>query len=99
MPVSYTHLDVYKRQLFYCREMFGRAEPELEQLADRRYQHLFLCVDDFPFVQDGTRQDETFRRRQNQWYEQELNRRSWGITCLRGSLQQRVEQVLRHLSG
>jgi HTH-type transcriptional repressor of NAD biosynthesis genes len=85
--------------LFYCRELFGRAEAELEQLADRRYQHLFLCADDFPFVQDGTRQDETFRRRQNQWYEQELQRRGWSFTCLRGSLLQRVEQVLRHLRG
>ncbi|MDP9939745.1 AAA family ATPase [Ectopseudomonas alcaliphila] len=85
--------------LFYCRELFGRAEAELEQLAERRYQHLFLCADDFPFVQDGTRQDETFRRRQNQWYEQELDRRGWAFTCLTGSLAQRVEQVLRRLSG
>lgn len=85
--------------LFYCRELFGRAEAELEHLAERRYQHLFLCADDFPFVQDGTRQDETFRRRQNQWYEQELDRRGWEFTCLRGSLLQRIEQVLRHLSG
>lgn len=85
--------------LFYCRELFGRAEAELEQLAERRYQHLFLCADDFPFVQDGTRQGEAFRRRQNRWYEQELDRRGWAFTCLSGSLLQRVEQVLRHLSG
>lgn len=85
--------------LFYCRELFGRAEAELEQLAERRYQHLFLCADDFPFVQDGTRQDETFRRRQNRWYEQELERRGWAFTRLTGSLEQRVEQVLRSLGG
>lgn len=85
--------------LFYCRELFGRAEVELEQLAERHYHHLFLCADDFPFVQDGTRQDETFRRRQNQWYEQELTRRGWPFTRLTGSLQQRIEQVLHSLSG
>lgn len=85
--------------LFYCRELFGRAEAELEQLAERHYHHLFLCADDFPFVQDGTRQDETFRRRQNQWYEQELTRRGWPFTRLTGSLQQRIEQVLHSLSG
>ncbi|TRO37133.1 ATPase [Pseudomonas sp. ALS1131] len=84
--------------LFYCRELFGRAETELEQLAERRYHHLFLCADDFPFVQDGTRQDETFRRRQNQWYEQELLRRGWGFTRLSGSLQQRVAQVRSYLT-
>ncbi|MDH0097994.1 AAA family ATPase [Ectopseudomonas hydrolytica] len=83
--------------LFYCRELFGRAEPELERLAERHYQHLFLCADDFPFVQDGTRRDETFRRRQNQWYEQELQRRGWPFTRLTGSPMQRLEQVLRHL--
>lgn len=71
----------------------------MEQLADRHYHHLFLCADDFPFVQDGTRQDETFRRRQNQWYEQKLTRRGWPFTRLTGSLQQRIEQVLHSLSG
>ncbi|WP_161866519.1 AAA family ATPase [Pseudomonas yangonensis] len=85
--------------LFYCRELFGRAEAELERLAERHYQHLFLCADDFPFVQDGTRQDETFRRRQNQWYEQELQRRGLAFTRLTGSPKQRIEQVLWHLEG
>ncbi|HEY1029669.1 MAG TPA: AAA family ATPase [Pseudomonas sp.] len=85
--------------LFYCRELFGRADAELERLAERHYHHLFLCADDFPFVQDGTRQDETFRRRQNQWYEQELTRRGWPFTRLTGSLQQRIGQTLHGLSG
>lgn len=84
--------------LFYCRELFGRAEAELEQLARRHYHHVFLCADDFPFVQDGTRQDETFRRRQNQWYEQALQQRGWAFTRLAGSLAQRVEQVLQVLA-
>jgi HTH-type transcriptional repressor of NAD biosynthesis genes len=85
--------------LFYCRELFGRAEVELEQLAERHYHHLFLCADDFPFVQDGTRQDETFRRRQNQWYEQQLQCRGLGFTRLTGSLQQRVDQALSYLAS
>ncbi|MFH6598248.1 AAA family ATPase [Ectopseudomonas khazarica] len=84
--------------LFYCRELFGRAEAELEQLARRHYHHVFLCADDFPFVQDGTRQDETFRRRQNQWYEQALQQRGLAFTRLTGSLAQRVEQVLQVLA-
>ncbi|MGG2397799.1 AAA family ATPase [Pseudomonas sp. SH1-B] len=85
--------------LFYCRELFGHAEAELEQLAQRHYHHVFLCADDFPFVQDGTRQDETFRRRQNQWYEQQLQQRGWAFTRLSGSLVERVDQVLQALAA
>jgi len=83
--------------LFYSRELFGEAEAELACLAERRYAHLFLCADDFPFVQDGTRQGESFRHRQNRWYEDQLQRRGWAYTRLSGSLSQRVKQVLEHL--
>ncbi|WP_374980184.1 AAA family ATPase [Pseudomonas solani] len=83
--------------LFYSHAMFGRAEAELANLAERPYTHSFLCADDFPFVQDGTRQDETFRRRQQAWYHAELQRRGWPYQVLTGSLDARVQQVLAHL--
>ncbi|MHA6494014.1 AAA family ATPase [Pseudomonas borbori] len=83
--------------LFYCQDQFGRAEAELEQLARRLYHHLFLCADDFPFVQDGTRQGEAFRRRQNRWYLEQLQQRGWRYSLLTGSLAQRVNQVLAAL--
>ncbi|MCU9949914.1 AAA family ATPase [Pseudomonas sp. PDM13] len=83
--------------LFYSHAMFGRAEAELATLAERPYTHSFLCADDFPFVQDGTRQDETFRRRQQAWYHAELQRRGWPYQVLTGSLDARVQQVLAHL--
>ncbi|MGA4634399.1 AAA family ATPase [Pseudomonas solani] len=83
--------------LFYSHAMFGRAEAELATLAERPYTHSFLCADDFPFVQDGTRQDETFRRRQQAWYHAELQRRGWPYQVLTGSLEARVQQVLAHL--
>lgn len=83
--------------LFYSHAMFGRAEAELATLADRPYTHSFLCADDFPFVQDGTRQDETFRRRQQAWYQAELQRRGWPYQVLTGPLDARVQQVLAHL--
>ena len=85
--------------LGYSHWMFGRADPRVVALAARPYERVLLCAGDFDFVQDGTRQGEAFRRRQNRWYEQELDRRGWAFTCLSGSLLQRVEQVLRHLSG
>ena len=74
--------------------MFGRAEPELQRLAERPYAHTFLCADDFPFVQDGTRQDDSFRRRQQAWYRDELQRRGWAYQELRGCLAERVSCVL-----
>ncbi len=61
--------------LFYSHVMFGCADPALEALAGRPYDVVVLCQPDFPFVQDGTRQDETFRARQHRWYEAELARR------------------------
>lgn len=85
--------------LFYCGAMFGCAEPELQRLAERPYQHIFLCADDFPFVQDGTRQDETFRRRQQAWYRDELQRRGWAYHELCGSLAERVAQALEILQS
>jgi HTH-type transcriptional regulator, transcriptional repressor of NAD biosynthesis genes len=43
--------------------MFGQAAADLVQLAQRRYDTMFLCSPDFPFVQDGTRRDAAFRMR------------------------------------
>lgn len=83
--------------LFYSQAMFGRAEAELATLAERPYAHTFLCADDFPFVQDGTRQDDTFRRRQQAWYRAELQRRGRSFQVLTGPLDARVQQVLAHL--
>ncbi len=80
--------------LFYSQAMFGRFEAELSALAERPYRHIFLCADDCPFVQDGTRQDETFRHRQQAWYHTELQRRGWGYKVLNGSIEERLEQVM-----
>lgn len=83
--------------LFYSGALFGRAEPELQRLAERPYGHILLCADDFPFVQDGTRQDDSFRRRQQAWYRDQLTRRGWAYHELRGSLSERVAGALNLL--
>lgn len=85
--------------LFYSLKMFGKAAPDLEQLARRNYHWVFLCAADFPFVQDGTRQSEAFRREQQHWYEQQLAARAIPYTLVTGSLQDRLEQVAMALSG
>lgn len=79
--------------LFYSREMFGRAEPRLEALAERRYDRVVLCAPDFPFVQDGTRREPGFRERQHRWYERELAARGIPWLPARGTLEDRIRSV------
>ena len=69
--------------LFYSREMFGRSDSQLDQLAVRRYDRTILCTPDFPFIQDGTRRPPGFREQQHAWYLDELTAR--GIPFLLAS--------------
>lgn len=85
--------------LFYAREMFGRAAPELEHRAGRRYDHVFLCAPDFDFVQDGTRREDGFRLRQHAWYLHQLQRRAVPYRLLTGPLAQRIATVKGHLDA
>jgi NadR type nicotinamide-nucleotide adenylyltransferase len=83
--------------LFYCLESHGRADPALEALAARPYDHVFLCAPDFPFVQDGTRVGEEFRDRQHRWYLETLKARGVAYQLLTGSIEERVLAVRRHI--
>ncbi len=79
--------------LFYSQTLFGKAERALELLSQRPYDLTFLCLADFPLVQDGTRQDEAFRRTQECWYLAELQRRGIPFTPLAGDLASRQETI------
>lgn len=79
--------------LFYSQYLFGRANPELERLAERHYELAVLCAADFEFVQDGTRQDAKFRERQNAWYIKELRERGMRFVEAKGSLNERIAHV------
>lgn len=79
--------------LFYSRYLFGKADGRLEQLAERAYDLVVLCEPDFPFVQDGTRQPETFRKRQHAWYLKALEARGIDYLPVGGSLQARVRII------
>jgi HTH-type transcriptional regulator, transcriptional repressor of NAD biosynthesis genes len=83
---------------FYCVEMFGKAEQELAQLAEHRYDLVLLCAPDFPFIQDGTRRDGDFRARQHAWYQAELARRGIGFVNVSGMVDDRVRQVAQVLA-
>lgn len=83
--------------LFYALDMFGSANPALYRHAQKAYHHVFLCADDFEFVQDGTRRDALFRAHQNAWYRAALSSQDVSFAELTGSLSERVGQVLAHL--
>lgn len=86
--------------LFYSRAFFdGRTARELERLARRRYDATVLCAPgDFPFVQDGTRQDAAFRDRQHAWYLERLGELRRPFLLVRGRVEERVRAVADHLN-
>lgn len=83
--------------LFYAHELFGRAAPELEELARRPYAHVVLCADDFPFAQDGTRRGETFRRHGQEFYRRQLDGRPHHLAV--GTLSERLAALRHWLTG
>ncbi len=83
--------------LQYCLHDHGHAPPELHALARRVYRLQVVCEPDFDFVQDGCRRDDSFRRQQHQWTLQRLAEQGVQPLLVRGTVQQRVQQVLRVL--
>lgn len=79
--------------LFYSREMFGRSDSQLDQLAVRRYDRTILCTPDFPFIQDGTRRPAGFREQQHAWYLDELVARRIPFLLAHGPLPDRVSAM------
>lgn len=84
--------------LFYSRHLFGRADPALEVLAQRDYTLHLLCAPDFPFHQDGTRQDAAFRAAQDVWFRTELARRGFPWMEVKGRQDERVAFIAQALS-
>jgi NadR type nicotinamide-nucleotide adenylyltransferase len=79
---------------FYAEELFGAVPARVAELAEgRAYDITLLCAPDFAFVQDGTRQDATFRARGDAFYRRELARAGVGFVEVAGSLAARVERV------
>jgi NadR type nicotinamide-nucleotide adenylyltransferase len=83
--------------MFYSHHMFGMIAPELVHLAERHYDHVLVCAHDFEFVQDGTRQDSTFRARQHRWYLAELAARAQAFCLVQGPLEERLLQANLYL--
>ena len=84
--------------LFYSNHLFGKAEARLRELAKRPYDFTFLCAPDFSFIQDGTRQAESFRLLQHEWYLKELANGRMAYELVAGSVDARISHVRRLLS-
>ena len=83
--------------LQYCLHDHGQAPPELHALARRRYDLSVLCLPDFGFVQDGCRRDDGFRNQQHAWTVARLAEAGVTPLLVRGSVAERVAQVLAQL--
>lgn len=85
--------------LYYSNHLFGRLDPELAALAQRKYDLTVLCAPDFPFVQDGTRVDDGFRKAQDAWYRERLAEDSqpWIEAC--GTFEERLQMIKLHLEN
>lgn len=64
----------------------------------KQYDYIFLCDNDIPFVQDGTRQNEDFRQRGYNWYQKKLDRLRLPYHIVSGSVEDRVNQVVKVLT-
>lgn len=85
--------------LQYCLHDHRHAPPELHELAQRRYTLTVLCENDFAFVQDGCRRDETFSAAQHDWTLARLAEQGVVPLVARGSVTARVAQVLAATSA
>jgi NadR type nicotinamide-nucleotide adenylyltransferase len=82
----------------YSHALFAEISEELRALAGNAYDQVFLCGIDVPFVQDGTRRDEAFRRWQHEWYVQELQANGVAFQLLTGTWEARLSTVLHTLT-
>lgn len=84
---------------FYSEAMFGIIDPQLSALADRRYDHILLCMPDIAFVQDGTRRDAAFRDRQHEWYCRTLDKMKVPYSLISGAYSTRLEKALEQIDA
>ncbi len=85
--------------VLYSEDGYGKVDPAVQALAERRYAVTFVCAPDIPFVQDGTQRDAAFRQRQHAWYLDTLERAGVAYVILRGSVEERVGTALDVLAS
>lgn len=87
---------------FYSMEWFGKSSPSLKNYALpilESYEFIFLCQNDFPFVQDGSRQSLEFSKKQYEFYKFVLDRMKIPYTILTGTVENRLNSVLHTIGA
>ena len=82
---------------FYSNEWYGKVSPQLQldvKNWTKTYTHIFLLVNDFPFVQDGTRQGIEFSTKQFFSYKATLESLGLDYTILTGPVDKRIATIL-----
>jgi len=82
---------------FYSEQLFNRVSPALEKMSQREYYKIYLCSPDINFEQDGTRRDSTFRTVGHNWYVKYLTAHNIPYTIVQGSLEERIDFVMKDL--
>ena len=82
----------------YCNAVHPHLE-KMVKLAETRYHYFFLCGDDIPYVEDGTREGDTQRHVFQRQIIQDLKDRGVHYVELLGDLQTRTLKVKEVLDG
>lgn len=86
----------------YSYYYFHRCDPALQALAavcGQRYAHTFVCAPTVPFAQDGWRGPEALRSFQHGMILMQLDFYGIPFTLIEGTVEERVAQVLGHLTS
>jgi len=85
---------------FYSMEWFNKSPESLKTLALKilsTYDYVFVCMNDIPFVQDGTRQSLAFSEKQRLFYEYVLEKCGISFVRLNGSVEERLNTIVNEL--
>lgn len=77
---------------FYAREWFNDPTIEIPDL--RMYHRIYVLQNDFPFVQDGSRQGIEFSMKQYMYYVSYLDHEGIDYIELSGTIGQRLDSVI-----
>jgi HTH-type transcriptional regulator, transcriptional repressor of NAD biosynthesis genes len=83
----------------YAELDHGEVPIALHELSHRHYDLVVLCEPDFGFVQDGTRRDAGFRRRQHERTLAWIEARAWPCFLAKGDVAGRVASIIAALEG
>lgn len=78
--------------LFYSERWYDRADVQLQILAQRKYDHVFLCHRDFPYAYEEGRSGPAFADDQQAFFNTRLQQ---PYTDLYGSIGDRVTKVIK----